>query len=199
MRSSTKSALGVITLGVLGLSYHFGQDAVVASGGFAAPSTSPSASSSSEPLPSASASASASASSGVASGSAGSESTNPNGGAAQPSASASASTSASTAPAPQPSASATKSTNTTGAAATKSGSVVESGFGTVQVQVTKSNGKITDVSMLQANATHGRQTAFPYLIQYAIAANGANFANLGGATYTTNAFKQSLEAALAKF
>lgn len=193
MRTSTKSAVGVITLGVLGLSYHFGQDAVVASGGFAAPSTSTSASpsTSSEPLPSASASASSS----VAPGSAGSESTNPNGSVAQPSASASAST----APAPQPSASATKSTTTTGASATKSGSVVESGFGTVQVQVTKSNGKITDITMLQANATHGRAAAFPYLIQYAIAANGSNFANLGGATYTTNAFKQSLEAALAKF
>ena len=193
MRASTKSAVGVITLGVLGLSYHFGQDAVVASGGFAAPSTSTSASpsTSSEPLPSASASASSS----VAPGSAGSESTNPNGSVAQPSASASAST----APAPQPSASATKSTTTTGASATKSGSVVESGFGTVQVQVTKSNGKITDITMLQANATHGRAAAFPYLIQYAIAANGSNFANLGGATYTTNAFKQSLEAALAKF
>lgn len=195
MRTSTKSAVGVITLGVLGLSYHFGQDAVVASGGFAAPSTSTSTSTSpstsSEPLPSASASASSS----VAPGSAGSESTNPNGSVAQPSASASAST----APAPQPSASATKSTTTTGASATKSGSVVESGFGTVQVQVTKSNGKITDITMLQANATHGRAAAFPYLIQYAIAANGSNFANLGGATYTTNAFKQSLEAALAKF
>ena len=193
MRTSTKSAVGVITLGVLGLSYHFGQDAVVASGGFAAPSTSTSASpsTSSEPLPSASASASSS----VAPGSAGSESTNPNGSVAQPSASASAST----APAPQPSASATKSTTTTGASATKSGSVVESGFGTVQVQVTKSNGKITDITMLQANATHGRAAAFPYLIQNAIAANGSNFANLGGATYTTNAFKQSLEAALAKF
>jgi uncharacterized protein with FMN-binding domain len=52
---------------------------------------------------------------------------------------------------------------------------------------------------LQAVATHGRAGAFPYLVQYAIAANGSNFANLQGATYTTNAFKQSLEAALAKF
>ena len=178
MRTSTKSAVGVITLGVLGLSYHFGQDAVVATGGFAAPSTSAiaSPSTSSEPMPSGASSASASASTSAA---------------PKPS----ASSSLSSAPAPQPSAS----TTTTGAAATKSGSVVESGFGTVQVEVTKSNGKITDITMLQANATHGRAAAFPYLIQNAITANGANFANLSGATYTTNAFKQSLEAALAKF
>jgi uncharacterized protein with FMN-binding domain len=195
VRTSTKGAVGVITLGALGLSYHFGQEAVVASGSFAAPSASASAtpSTSSEPLPS----ASASASTDVAAGSAGSESINTNGGSvSKPSASASTST----APAPQPSASATKNTTaTSGSSATKTGSVVESGFGTVQVQVTKSNGKITDITMLQANATHGRAAAFPYLIQYAIAANGSNFANLGGATYTTNAFKQSLEAALAKF
>ena len=192
MRTSTKSAVGVITLGVLGLSYHFGQDAVVASGGFAAPAVSETSSATpsatSEPLPSASAS--------VAAGSAGSESVNPNGSSApQPSASASASASA----APKPSASATTSTTTSGASVTKSGSVVESGFGTVQVQVTKTGSKITDITMLQANATHGRAAAFPYLIQYAISANGSGFANLGGATYTTNAFKQSLEAALAKF
>ena len=60
-------------------------------------------------------------------------------------------------------------------------------------------GKITNITMLQANATHGRAAAFPYLVQYAITANGSNFANLSGATYTTNAFKRSLESALARF
>ncbi|MFM6963549.1 MAG: FMN-binding protein [Micrococcales bacterium] len=82
---------------------------------------------------------------------------------------------------------------------TKNGDSVESGFGVVQVQVVKSNGKITAVNMLQANATNGRAGAFPYLVQYAIAANGSSFSNLSGATYTTNAFKRSLESALAKF
>ena len=85
------------------------------------------------------------------------------------------------------------------ASVTKNGDSVESGFGTVQVQVTKSNGKITSITMLQANATHGREAAFPYLVQYAIAANGSSFGNLSGATYTTTAFKRSLETALAKF
>jgi uncharacterized protein with FMN-binding domain len=65
--------------------------------------------------------------------------------------------------------------------------------------VTKANGKITAVNLLQEGATGGRQGAFPYLVQYAIQANGSNFGNLGGATFTTDAFKQSLESALAKF
>ncbi|MEN9748991.1 MAG: hypothetical protein RL149_69 [Actinomycetota bacterium] len=194
MRTSTKNAVGVITLGVLGISYQLGQSAEIATAGFATPAATSSASpsASSEPLPSESAS--------VATQSSGSETTatgNTGGTAPQPSASASASTSA--APAPQPSASATKSTTTSGASVTKSGSVEDSTFGMVQVQVTKSNGKITDITMLRAEATHGRAAAFPYLIQYAINANGTNFGNLSGATYTTNAFKRSLEAALAKF
>lgn len=194
MRTSTKSAVGAITLGVLGLSYQLGQAAEVTTSGFAAPAATSSASpaSSSDPMPSESAS--------VATGSVGSETAatgNTGGTAPQPTASASAS--ASTAPAPAPSASATKSTTTSGASVTKAGSVVESGFGTVQVEVTMSNGKITNINMLQANATHGRAAAFSYLVQYAISANGANFSNLSGATYTTNAFKRSLEAALAKF
>lgn len=188
MRTSTKTAVGVITLGVLGLSYQLGQSAEVTSGQFAAPvanetaaptavespAASPSSSTSVAPAPNSSSSSSA---------------------APKPSASSSATTS--TAPAPKPSAS--QSQNTSGASATKSGSVIESGFGTVQVQVTMVSGKISDITMLQANATHGRAAAFPYLIQYAIETNGANFANLSGATYTTNAFKQSLKDALAKF
>jgi uncharacterized protein with FMN-binding domain len=193
VRNSTKSAVGVITLGILGLSYHFGQDAVVASGGFAAPTLS--ASSSASPTASAvpSQSEDDSEQTKPAPSASSSSSTVP---APKPSASASKSTSA--APAPQPSAS-QSSTNTSGAAVTKNGSVIESGFGTVQVQVTKENGAITAINMLQANATHGRQSAFQYLIQLAVTANGSNFANLSGATYTTNAFKQSLKDALAKF
>ena len=72
-------------------------------------------------------------------------------------------------------------------------------FGTVQVSVTKSNGKITNVTMVQAGASHGREQAFPVLIQAAVQAQGSNFGNLGGATYTTQAFKQALDSALAKF
>jgi len=36
-------------------------------------------------------------------------------------------------------------------------------------------------------------------VQSAIASQGANFSNLSGATFTTDAFKQALTSALAKF
>lgn len=85
------------------------------------------------------------------------------------------------------------------ASTTKTGSAINYRYGTVQVSVTKANGKITAVNLLQAGATGGREGAFSYLVNYAIQANGSSFGNLGGATYTTDAFKQSLESALAKF
>ena len=82
---------------------------------------------------------------------------------------------------------------------THDGSAVRYQYGTVQVSVTKSGGKITAVNMLQEGATSGRQAAFPYMIDLAIQANGTSFGNLSGATFTVDAFKQSLESALAKF
>lgn len=69
----------------------------------------------------------------------------------------------------------------------------------MQVKVTEVNGKITDITLLKAGATGGRSAAFSYLVDYAIQAQGSNFGNLGGATYTTAAFVQSLDSALAQF
>jgi uncharacterized protein with FMN-binding domain len=71
-------------------------------------------------------------------------------------------------------------------------------YGTVQVTVTKANGKITAVDFLQATASAGRDQAFAMLTSAAIKANGSNFGNIGGATYTTDAFKQALDSALTK-
>lgn len=82
---------------------------------------------------------------------------------------------------------------------TKNGAAIQYRYGTVQVAVTKSGGKITAVNLLQEGATGGRQAAFTYLVDLAIQANGTSFGNLSGATYTVDAFKQSLESALAKF
>ena len=176
MRASTKAAVGAMTFGVLTLSYNLGQQVVVANETFAAPTIDAS-------LPvTASAEPTASETSSTA---------------AEP-ATPLASTSQSSA-APNPVVSKAPPTSTGNTGNTQDGSIVQSGFGTVQVQVTKSGGKITDVTMLLANATKGRDAVFPYLIQYAIDANGSNFANVSGATYTTDAFKQSLDAALAKF
>ncbi len=71
-------------------------------------------------------------------------------------------------------------------------------FGTVQVSVTKANGKITAIDYLQSTASAGRDQAFPMLTAAALKANGSNFGNIGGATYTTDAFKQALDSALTK-
>ena len=112
-----------------------------------------------------------------------------------------------TAPAPVSTPKATTSASNSGSSSssggsagiTKTGTAINYRYGTVQVSVTKASGKITAVNLLQEGATGGRQGAFTYLVDYAIQANGSSFGNLGGATYTTDAFKQSLESALAKF
>ena len=173
MRTSTKSAIGAITLGVLGLTYNLGQQAVVTTHTFSAPPVAkPTATGGSTSTPSTSAT--------IAS--------------PKPSASTPSVQPPTTKPvSPSASASAPAATSKTA-----DGSVVQSGYGTVQVRVTKTGTQITDVSMILSNATNGRAAAFSYLVQYAISANGSNFANLSGATYTSNAFKKSLDAALAK-
>jgi len=192
VRKSTKSAVGVISLGLLGVSYQLGTTATASSGVFAAPteSAAPATETSSTPTPAESEATVAQGSS------AGSETTNT---APKPVASASSAPVASASASPSPSASATQQATSNASSVTKTGNSVESGFGPVQVKVTKVSGKITEITYLQSVATHGRAAAFPYLVQYAIQANGSNFGNLSGATYTTNAFKQSLESALAKF
>ena len=75
---------------------------------------------------------------------------------------------------------------------------IEYMFGTVQLKVTQVNGKITAIEELTATATDGREQAFPTLKDAAIQANGSNFGNLSGATYTTDAYKQALDSALSK-
>ena len=71
-------------------------------------------------------------------------------------------------------------------------------FGTIQLSVTRKNGKISAIDVGQSTASNGRDQAFPYLVQYAIKAQSTNFANLGGATYTTDAFKSALASAITK-
>lgn len=88
---------------------------------------------------------------------------------------------------------------TTATEVTKTGTSIRYRFGTIQVSVTKTAGKITAVNLLQAGATGGRGQAFDFLVQYTIDAQGSSFGNISGATYTTAAYKQSLDAALAQF
>ena len=208
MRKGTKSFISILSLGVVAAGFEVGQAAEVSSG-FSAPISGGTTSDSTAPIASGTTSA-------------GSETLNTPAAVSTPEATAavvpaksttSASTPKATAAAPAavstpkatPAAPAPAPVATTAAPApaatgtTKTGTAVPYRFGTVQVSVTKANGKITAVNLLQQGATGGRQAAFSYLVEYAIQANGTSFGNLSGATYTVDAFKQSLESALAKF
>lgn len=83
------------------------------------------------------------------------------------------------------------------------GNVSDAFYGYVQVQVTISGGKITDVQFLQYpndrnTSVYINQQAMPYLKQEAIAAQSANVAGVSGATQTSRAFIESLQSALNK-
>jgi uncharacterized protein with FMN-binding domain len=90
------------------------------------------------------------------------------------------------------------STATNGGITTATGDSIESGFGPVQVQITSDNGKLTKIDLVQAVSSGGRDQAFPLLVEAALKANGSNIGNVSQATYTTDAFKQSLDSAMAK-
>ncbi len=72
----------------------------------------------------------------------------------------------------------------------------DEGWGDVQVDVVITDGKITDVIYVQANATHGRDQAFPILKQETIDAQTANVAAVSGATFTSMAYVKSVQSAL---
>ncbi|MDP5225973.1 MULTISPECIES: FMN-binding protein [Arthrobacter] len=98
-------------------------------------------------------------------------------------------------PAPSSTASAGK------ASGTYTGSVVSTQYGNVQVQVTLSQGKITDVTALQLTDREGRSVqisnyAAPILRQEVLTAQSASVDTVSGATYTSEGYLTSLQAAL---
>ena len=83
---------------------------------------------------------------------------------------------------------------------TLTGNVVPSRYGNTQVQVTITNGKITSVTALQL-PTGGRsgrisQYVEPILSSEALTAQSASIDIVSGATYTSEAYAQSLQSAL---
>lgn len=81
------------------------------------------------------------------------------------------------------------------------GSAVDTPFGTVQVQVTISGGKITDVQALQLPTGRGHTQqvssyAGPQLRSEVLQAQSANVNTISGATYTSNGYIQSVQSAL---
>ncbi|MFZ3043520.1 MAG: FMN-binding protein [Minisyncoccia bacterium] len=83
------------------------------------------------------------------------------------------------------------------------GSSADAYYGTVQVQAIIQGGRIADVKFLQypndrSNSRLINNQAMPLLIQEAIQVQSAQVDGVSGATFTTDAFKQSLASALVK-
>jgi uncharacterized protein with FMN-binding domain len=83
---------------------------------------------------------------------------------------------------------------------TFTGAVFQNPFGDVQVQITMTGGKITAVTALQL-PTHGRsgfisQSVAPILQGEALTAQSASIDTVSGATYTSEAYAQSLQSAI---
>ena len=83
------------------------------------------------------------------------------------------------------------------------GAVVPNPYGAVQVRVTARGGAITGITFLQlpygdpTSQSISDQVA-PVLAQQALDAQSANVAGVSGATYTSDAYRQSLQSALDK-
>ena len=91
--------------------------------------------------------------------------------------------------------------STPSASKTVTGSLVNTQFGPVQVQVTAASGKITDVQAVALPNADGHsasisQYAGPQLSQQALAAQSANIDGVAGASYTSQGYRQSLQSAL---
>ena len=94
-------------------------------------------------------------------------------------------------------------TTTTGTDGTYTGDAVDvgHGYGTIQLQVTVSGGKVTDITAVAVPQNDPRSSqissyAVPQLVSQAIAAQSSSISGISGATFTSNGFAQSLASAL---
>lgn len=76
------------------------------------------------------------------------------------------------------------------------GTEESSQFGTVQVQVSFSGSKITDIKLLQQPHSGRAVTALPRLQEEALQAQSADIDTISGATETSESYKTSLQAAI---
>jgi len=88
-----------------------------------------------------------------------------------------------------------------GSSTTVTGDTAQTQWGPVQVQITVSGGKITDVTPVQYPNGNGRDQeinsyALPVLAQEALAAQSANIDHVSGATVTSDGYVQSLQSAI---
>ena len=104
-------------------------------------------------------------------------------------------------PTPTPTKTATPTPTVKSASGTFTGPVVNVNYGNVQVEITVSNGKITDARALQApSGRNDRYTnyALPLLKQQTLDAQSTNIQGASGASYTTYGWRKSLQGAMAK-
>ncbi|WP_069772835.1 FMN-binding protein [Streptomyces sp. LUP30] len=80
------------------------------------------------------------------------------------------------------------------------GSAVQTQYGTVQVRITVTGGKITKAEAVQApkggTSDQKTQLSVPKLNQEAVAKGSADIDSVSGATYTSEGYKKSLQSAL---
>jgi uncharacterized protein with FMN-binding domain len=94
-------------------------------------------------------------------------------------------------------------TTNAGAVRTVDGDPFDNRYGTVQVQVTLQGRQITNVTPLQMPTDRERsaeisQQAAPLLLQEVLQAQSAQIDIIGGASYTSQSYAQSLQSALDK-
>ncbi len=96
-------------------------------------------------------------------------------------------------------------TSTTATDGTYTGDAVDIGhsYGTIQLQVTVSGGKITDITAVAVPENDRRSQqissyAVPQLVSQAIEAQSASISGISGATFTSNGFARSLASALSQ-
>lgn len=101
------------------------------------------------------------------------------------------------------SASSTGSAATSSASSTVTGSVAQTRWGPVQVELTVSGGKVTAVQVVQQPDSNGRDReinarALPILVKETLTAQSAKIDMVSGATYTSDGYLTSLQSALDK-
>jgi uncharacterized protein with FMN-binding domain len=87
------------------------------------------------------------------------------------------------------------------ASGTFTGSAADTRYGPVQVRITVAGGKITDAQAVQYPQESGRDVrinsaAIPELNQETVQAQSAQIDTVSGATYTSEGYQQSLQAAI---
>ena len=204
MRSTSKATLGVITLGILAGSFQAGlatqtakqnlAESLSASGqsGSASIDTGGDATAPESEVSAPAPAASATAESTPAQPAAGQQSTTVQPVApTQPTASAQPKATKPAAP--------SNPSNGNSGTASATGDAIYYRYGTIQVEVVKTDKSITAINLLQAS-TKGReyQTVPSILVNAALSSQGTGFGNVSGATFTSEAFRSALESALGK-